>query len=317
MRSIDGRLIAVTALLLSTMLVAPWLGQAPAAPDASQAATAPRLTLERPAPATYSRVHNLLKLTDQIYSGGEPGSDAAFAELVQLGVKTVVSVDGTRPNVKSAKKHGLRYIHIPIGYDGIDDEAGLALARVVRDSEWPIYFHCHHGKHRGPSAAAIACIAAGSVDGGGAVAVLNAAGTGKEYTGLWRDVADYQPPPAHATLPDLVETAKVDSIVVAMANIDHAFDNVKLCQAAGWTTPEDHPDLVATQEALLVREGLHETARTLSTGYDEQFLIWMKEAETSAAEVESHLKANQFDSASAALDKLDQVCKRCHVQYRN
>jgi protein tyrosine phosphatase (PTP) superfamily phosphohydrolase (DUF442 family) len=280
-------------------------------------APAQSLRLEHPPAGDYPHVHNLLRLTDSIYSGGEPDTEAAFAELAQLGVKTVVSVDGAQPNLAAAKKYGLRYVHIPIGYDGIPEEAGLALARTMRDAEGPFYFHCHHGKHRGPSAAAVACIAAGNANGEAALAVLREAGTGKEYAGLWRDVAAFQAPAADANLPELVESAKVDSIVTAMSKIDHGFDNLKACQAAGWKTPPDHPDLVATQEALIVREGLRETARTLSAGYDAQFVTWMTEAETLAADVETQLKANRLDAANASMTKLDQACKNCHAEHRN
>jgi protein tyrosine phosphatase (PTP) superfamily phosphohydrolase (DUF442 family) len=309
-----GTLSVVLGLALSSIAEEP-----PAPPPETNAgvADAGKLLLEKPPAGNYPHVHNLLRVTDGIYSGGEPDSEAAFAELAQLGVKTVVSVDGARPNLAAAKKHGLRYVHIPIGYDGIDEEAGRALARAAREAEPPLYFHCHHGKHRGPAAAAVACVAAGAAEGHAALEVLRQAGTGQEYAGLWRDVAAYRPPSKDTTLPELVEVAEVDSIVVAMSQIDHAFDNLKLCQTAHWKTPLDHPDLVAAQEALIVREGLRETARTLSEGYDEQFITWMKDSESLAAEVESQLRAKQFEAATASMTRLDQACKRCHVEYRN
>ncbi len=129
-----------------------------------------------------------VRASDSIYSGSEPAGDAAFAALARLGVKTIVSVDGARPDVDAAHKAGLRYIHIPIGYDGIPEPAAAALTRAGRDAEKPIYVHCHHGRHRGPAAAAIACIGIGETRGNDAPAILGLAGTGKEYAGLWRDV---------------------------------------------------------------------------------------------------------------------------------
>jgi hypothetical protein len=33
--------------------------------------------------------------------------------------QTIISVDGARPNVDAAKKEGLSYVHIPIGYNGV------------------------------------------------------------------------------------------------------------------------------------------------------------------------------------------------------
>lgn len=82
-------------------------------------------------------------------------------------------------------------------------------------------------------------------------------------------------------MPKLVEVAEVGSLAAAMARIDRARDNLKLCEAAEWQTPAGHPDVTPLQEALLLREGFHETARqmTESNDYGEQFLKWIKKAE--------------------------------------
>src|SRR5262249_15241787 len=153
-----------------------------------------------------------------------------FASLAKMGIRTVISVDGARPAVDAAHAHGLRYIHIPIGYDGVPTRAAAALARAVREAEGPIYIHCHHGKHRGPAAAAVACIAARNVSGIDALQILELAGTGKEYPGLWRDVVACTAPSADEKPPELVEVAEVDSLAAAMAGVDRHWDNVKLCR---------------------------------------------------------------------------------------
>ncbi len=132
-----------------------------------------------------SQLHNLRQIYPRVFVGGEPQDDADFAELERMGIRTVVSVDGTQPQVAAAKQYGLRYVHIPIGYDGISEEAGLALAQVVRSIKGPIYFHCHHGKHRGPAAAAIACLAEGMIDTRQAIEILEKSGTSRDYAGLF------------------------------------------------------------------------------------------------------------------------------------
>jgi len=156
-----------------------------ASPD--QSAEGPLFPLG-PAGHDFPHLHNLLRVSNRIYSGGEPEGEKAFTELTQLGIRTVVSVDGARPDVQSAERHGLRYVHIPIGYDGISLEAGQMLQRLVQDAEGPFYIHCHHGVHRGPAAAAIACVAEGIVSGPESEAILEKAGTSRSYAGLWRDV---------------------------------------------------------------------------------------------------------------------------------
>lgn len=272
-----------------------------------------------PTEQDYPHLHNLLQLTDRIYSGGEPASEQAFAELARLGVRTVVSVDGARPKVDAAKCHGLRYVHIPSGYGGISDEAGKSLARLVKEAEGPFYIHCHHGKHRGPAGAAIACIADGAADGARVLAVLKAAGTSRGYRGLWHDVESYTPPAEDEVLPELVQVGEVGSLAAAMAGVDRANDHLKLCEAVAWQTPPDHPDISPLQEALLLKEGFRETVRQLEmeNDYDKQFLAWMDEAQRAAELLESVLKAGDQEAIAVAFGPMQDQCRRCHREYRD
>src|SRR5438046_379302 len=73
-----------------------------------------------PVPAEFPGIENAFRVTDRMISGSQPEGDAAFAALAKAGVKTIISVDGSKPDVATAKKYGLRYIHLPIGYDGIN-----------------------------------------------------------------------------------------------------------------------------------------------------------------------------------------------------
>src|SRR5688500_5709584 len=82
----------------------------------------------------------------KVISGGLPEGDKAFKELADLGVKTVISVDVAKPDVALAKKYGLRYVHLPHGYDGVPELRAKELAKAVRDLPGPVYIHCHHGK---------------------------------------------------------------------------------------------------------------------------------------------------------------------------
>ncbi len=272
-----------------------------------------------PEPANFPHLHSLLHVSPGIYSGAEPENEEAFVDLARLGVKTIVSVDGARPDIAAARRHGLRYVHIPFGYDGVNADAGLAIARVMRECDRPIYFHCHHGTHRGPAAAAVACVASGVADGETALAILTRAGTSRGYAGLWRDVRAYQPPPLDAALPELVEVAEVGSLAAAMAQVDRASDNLKLCQSAGWRSPPDHPDLAPAQEALLLREGLHEMLRQFegNNSRDNRFLQWMREAEGAAVSLENQIQRGARATLDAQFRALQDHCLRCHVAYRN
>ena len=97
---------------------------------------------------TTAHLPNAVQIHQKVISGGQPEGEAGFAELARLGIKTVISVDGARPDVATAQSFGLRYVHLPHGYDGIPSERALELAKAVREFDGPIYIHCHHGKQR-------------------------------------------------------------------------------------------------------------------------------------------------------------------------
>jgi protein tyrosine phosphatase (PTP) superfamily phosphohydrolase (DUF442 family)/cytochrome c556 len=280
--------------------------------------TAPPVESTNPTPQPdLAGVHNLVLASQGIYSGSEPHGEEGFASLAELGIRTVVSVDGARPNIELAHKYGLQYVHIPIGYDGIGVHASQILARAARDCPRPIYVHCHHGQHRGPAAAAVLGRAAGEVDQGHARRILEVAGTGIQYPGLWRDVERYVPPENAVELPELVEVAQVESFAAAMAKIDRNFDNLKLCQQSNWSAVAEHPDIVAAQEAVILREGLHEATRNLAQDRSEDFRAWLSETEAHAARLEEAIRLDDSRAATAAFRQLEACCSQCHRKYRN
>src|SRR5688572_9674967 len=54
--------------------------------------------------ADKTHLPNAYQLTEKVISGGLPEGDVAFQELADLGVKTVISVDGAKPDIATAKK---------------------------------------------------------------------------------------------------------------------------------------------------------------------------------------------------------------------
>jgi protein tyrosine phosphatase (PTP) superfamily phosphohydrolase (DUF442 family) len=104
-------------------------------------------------PIPLGGLHNVYRITNHLYSGSSPEGEEGFRSLQKFGIKTIISVDGARPDVAMAHTYHLRYVHLPFGYDGIPRQRILELAKAVRDLPGPVYIHCHHGKHRGPAAA--------------------------------------------------------------------------------------------------------------------------------------------------------------------
>jgi len=228
----------------------------------------------------------------------------------------LVSVDGARPALEMAKKYEMRYIHVPIGYDGIDSDAAKSFAQVACEIDQKMYVHCHHGKHRGPAAVAIVAIEQGVCDSKEALKILKTVGTSKKYGGLWRDISEYKAQSPSAKLPQLVSECKLDSLVVAMAKIDRDYDLMKLCADANWQKPVTHPDLDPDQQILIFREGLHECGRLYSGG-DLKLVELYKNSEELAFGIESALDKGDKKRASKLFKEVKASCTACHNRYRN
>lgn len=261
-------------------------------------------------------LHNVWQLSERIFSGSEPESEQALAELSALGIRTIVSVDGIAPNVAAAKKFGLRYVHIPIGYDGIVRQAELQLTRVAREIPGKIYIHCHHGKHRGPAAAAIVCRADDARSAAAARMILEKAGTGKEYPGLWRDVALFEVPLDWEQSPRLVEWAEVESLAATMARIDRTFDRLKQSAANAWQAPVDHPDVSPRHESVQLKELLAEAARAsddaaMQKHFEDNAALAGKLVEALSLSAADHTRAGEM------LSRLNSNCTACHREHRN
>jgi len=266
---------------------------------------------------------NAFRIHEKVLSGGLPEGDAAFAELGALGVKTVISVDGMKPDVETAKKHGLRYVHLPHGYDGVPEARGKELAKAVRDLSGPVYIHCHHGKHRSPAAAAVACIGAGFVEPSGGELILKMAGTSENYRGLYdsaRNAHAFEKAILDGLPADFPETSAIPPLAEGMVALEHTYDHVKQIAAAGWTTPADHPALDPAHEALILREHFTELLRLEETAKQhERFQQHLRDSEAAAQKLEDALRAQPVaaDRAQAAIAVVEKNCAECHKDFRN
>lgn len=283
----------------------------------------------KPFKLTSQLLPNSVQVHEKVISGGLPEGDAAFRELADRGVKTVISVDGKKPAIATAARHGLRYVHLPHGYDGIPTQRIKELAKAVRDLEGPVYIHCHHGKHRSPAAASVACVSAGLIPSSAAVSVLKVAGTSPHYRGLYA-AAEHAKAFDVAVLNKLQvefkEVQEVPPMAEAMVHLSHAHEHLRMIDANSWRTPENHPDLVPTHEALLMRELFTEMLRADEiAGQPEDFRKWLRDSETAAQELEAELRKRstgiETPDSSAGLsqlaDKISANCKSCHQKYRD
>lgn len=266
---------------------------------------------------------NPVRVHSNVISGGLPEGDAAFAELKNLGIKTVISVDSAKPDVATAAKFGLRYVHLPHSYDGVSDLRAKELAKAVRDLPGPIYIHCHHGKHRSPAASAIACIGAGLINHEQARQVLAMAGTGENYVGLFQSVNAAQAldrDSLDSLKVDFPATAKVLPMAEAMVKIEHVHDHLKIIEKAGWKSPANHPALSAGHESLLLREHFTELLRSDEVKRQpEKFQQLAREAESLCQNLEEVVNVSPLDTvnSSKAFAAVTDNCKSCHQAFRD
>ncbi len=264
---------------------------------------------------------NVYAVSDNLLSGGVPEGDEAFKALAEAGVKTIISVDGATPDVEGAKKHDIRYVHLPIGYDSVPRQRAIELSRAIEDLPGKVYVHCHHGKHRSPAAVAGIMVCSQDWSGNRATAFMKEAGTSPNYTGLYQTVETMKPADktelakADSSFP---EKAKVAAYVDMMVHVDEHFEGLAKSRKAAWGVPKDSPDLVPANLALQIMELFHESIRTNQANRPEaDFNNWMTQSETSAAALEKALRAGSKEAAEVAYKQLEQSCKACHEKYRN
>ncbi len=131
-----------------------------------------------------------------LYCGALPESSEDFDFLRKAGVKTVITVDRAKPDETKADSMGLRYVRIPIGYDGIPKKAALDFLKLLRTPEiqGPYYLHCHGGKYRSGAMAAIYRIGVNHWSNDSALAEMTHYAGDEKYLGLIKSVQKFKSP---------------------------------------------------------------------------------------------------------------------------
>jgi protein tyrosine phosphatase (PTP) superfamily phosphohydrolase (DUF442 family) len=282
-------------------------------------------TLADTKPRDFSGIHNVVAYHNGYVSGSVPEGEAGFASLQAMGIKTIISVDGAVPEVDLAAKYGMRYVHLPIGYNGFDDTRKKELARASRDAlaDGPVYVHCHHGKHRSAGAAAAAASTLGWLTPDQGVARMKVSGTAAAYTGLF--ACAQTATPVDASVIDAVPASfppisRPSGFVQGMVDADEAFEHLIAIEKAGWKVPADHPDLVPAAEAGRLADLLRHMAESEhALKHPLDFADFLRKNSAEAQALEDAIVADKFDAAalSKLLKAVNTSCKDCHTKYRN
>ena len=310
--------VALAIIILNSSLAKEWRG--------SNGPTNSKVELHKLAA---KHLPNAIQVHEKVISGGQPDGEPGFRELMELGVKTIISVDGAAPKVAMAKQYGLRYVHLPHGYNGILRERAQELAKAVRDLEGPIYIHCHHGKHRSPAAAAVACVSAGMIEPSASMAILKLAGTDEDYRGLFESVSSAHRFPdtiLDALHPEFPESSKLPPMAEAMVELDHTHDHLKQLKASEWKSPPDHPDMDPAHEALILRQHFTEMLRMeIVSKQPNGFQKLLKESESDSRELLAAIRqwdrsAKHSTIPSSIVEpfrRISENCTSCHREYRH
>lgn len=293
------------------------------APELDAQVAMPSMADDRP--RDYPGIHNAVAYHKNFVSGSAPEGDAGFDTLRAMGVKTIISVDGAVPHVNQATSRGMRYIHLPIGYNGFDEERKLQLVRATRDAmlAGPVYIHCHHGQHRSAGAAAAIAASLGWETPEQGVARMRISGTAPNYTGLYA-CASAATVIAMATIDrvpaDFPSTWKPNGYVKGMVEIDEVFERLKVIEKAGWITPREHPDLVPVAEAGRLADlyrVLHDSEYVQRKPAGLAELMQKSHAEAQALEDLLGVEKVDAGKATGQFKLVGASCKDCHTKYRD
>ncbi|HPF14794.1 MAG TPA: hypothetical protein PLJ12_11035 [Planctomycetota bacterium] len=291
-------------------------------------------TLPKVEPEELPGLHNVFHLSERIVSGAEPQGDHALDELQSMGIKTILSVDGKAPDWKAAEARGMRYVHIPIQYSGIEQDQLDHIAKTFRELPGPFYVHCYHGKHRGPAAAAVGrMVLDGAAREEALAEMLQWCGTATNYKGLFDEIAFAEMPTAAETAAesfDFPAQHMFDGVRAGMIPMGRHWDELKYAAKHDWQVDPEHPDIQLAHEAEQCAEILEHCKNMADFDspmpHSEEVLGWFQSGHKGTIDLarilrsRGELEAQGVDWRAQAADAYkvaSSSCKDCHSQYRD
>jgi protein tyrosine phosphatase (PTP) superfamily phosphohydrolase (DUF442 family) len=287
-----------------------------------------KLPLAKTEPQEYPGLHNVYRLSDNIVSGSEPHGEEAIRKIAEMGVKTILSVDGKVPDQATAAKYGLKYVHVPIQYAGIEEGELARIAKTFREQEGPFYVHCFHGKHRGPAGAAVGRLVLDGAPRDQALAEMRQwCGTSEKYEGLYEVIASGAMPTGETTTGlewDFPSAQPLGGFRQAMVEVTRVFDHLKPLYKLKWEPDPEHPDLDALNEAEKLAGLLRRMAELDEVKErPEDFRTYVADSVAACGSLVEQLRAVKAGTESSrepalkSFRTIHQNCTLCHAVYRN
>lgn len=281
------------------------------------------LLIHTSTPKTFEGLSQVVHFQDDIISGAKPEGIDGFKSLKNMNVRTIVCVDGVAPDVETARKYGLKTIHLPLKYDAPSSEQIFDLTTIVARSRviGKVYIHCHQGKHRSATAAAIVSIALGDLTFEEATTRMHESETSSEYQGLWNAVKNTTV--IHVN--DLLCNQKVypsrvepKGMICQMIAVDESMDNLTRFQNANWNAPKEHPDLVGVAEAGIIVDTFRKIqcsneVKNFPKDFERQLDYALQQAGGLEEALMQKLSKTELD---VCMKRMEQSCINCHSMFR-
>lgn len=134
---------------------------------------------------TVEGASKVFRLAPSLYSGSRPIDATALANLKNLGIGTMISVEDVTPDFEAAQQLGIRYFHLPLDRNGIRIPQAQSVLKAVESSTQPVYLHCTTGTNRGPAALGVVLQKKSGWTAEDALTWLEFAGTSHKNEGLY------------------------------------------------------------------------------------------------------------------------------------
>lgn len=260
-------------------------------------------------------LHQVVAFHRRVFSGARPEGALAVTTLAKWGVGTVITVDGLPIDVDRVRAAGMDVIHLPWGYGRPDEQdvAQISAALQAGLSQGTVYVHCHHGRHRSASAAAVGLVSLGMADVDTMMQRMAVAGTDLAYDGLWSVVRDAVPldPTTRVSLDAFQACVPPRGVTALMLQAEAALDD--LHDMVGDTRADGQADETAGELVECLRAlGTHHALEQWGSGAS----VIVADTTRHAEALERSLVNQRWAQAAELVETLSTSCTACHRAFR-
>ncbi|HYG75654.1 MAG TPA: hypothetical protein VEK08_11675, partial [Planctomycetota bacterium] len=262
------------------------------------------------------------RFSARVAAGPRVATAEQYRVLKDMGVKTLLSVDGTAPDGAACEALKIRGVHLPLGFAGFTTEQTRALARALRDLPAPVYVQAAEGT-RAYTASALALVVLGQIEPADAIGALKTAGV-PSLSALYSAVASARPDAQAAELNTIAFAphAPVSPLVQEMLQIDTIWRRLEKARAQGWRVSEEGRGELARDAHLLLERYL-ELSKSETITHDKAKAM-MSDSVAAAASLAYTLAAwkknpgaEEMATVNAGFNRTTASCLNCHAQVRD